>query len=197
MAVLLATGCATAPKVPVHGRTVTVVTEREGEKVKGELLTVGSDSLWVRASEGVVEVPLPSVREVRVQRHGFDKSEAFKWALIGGLATGGGMAGACATVDGADGCGWIGLGFLGAWLLVGAVAAPSIDSSSRLDLWRPTPERLRAFARLPQGWPESLRAPTLGPPAKAEAGSGPRPSGPVLDCTVVSRTAHCVSVADE
>ena len=181
MAVLLATGCATAPKVPVHGRTVTVVTGREGEKLKGELLTVGSDSLWVRASEGVVEVPLPSVREVRVQRHGFDKSEAFKWALIGGLATGGAMAGACATVDGADNCGLIGLIFGGAWLLVGAVAAPSIDSSSRLDLWRPTPERLRAFARLPQGWPESLRAPTLGSPAKAEADADPVPEESLLE----------------
>ena len=173
MAVLLTTGCATAPKVPVHGRTVTVVTGPEDEKVKGELLTVGSDSLWVRASEGVVEVPLPSVQEVRVQRHGFDKSEAFKWALIGGLATGGAMAGACATVDGASGCGWIGLIFGGAWLLVGAVAAPSIGSSSRLELHHPTEEELRAFARLPQGWPESLRAPTLGSAPKAEAEADP------------------------
>ena len=172
MTLLLATGCATAPKVPIHGRSVTVVTEGGDEKVKGELLTVDSDSLWVQASDGVVEVPLPSVREVRVKRHGFGKDAAFQWALIGGGVTGGALAGACASA-GADGCGWVGLIVAGLWLLAGAAAAGSMESSSRLDLWHPTPEQLRAFARLPQGWPESLRAPTLGSASKAEAEADP------------------------
>jgi len=173
LALLLATGCATAPKVPVRGRSVTVVTEGEETNVKGELLTVGSDSLWVEASDGVVEVPLPSVREVRVKRHGLDKGAAFKWALIGGAVTGGAMTGACASVEGADGCGWVGLIVAGLWLLAGAAAAGSMESSSRLDLWRPTAEQLRAFARLPQGWPESLRSPTLGSASKSNEEAGP------------------------
>ncbi len=173
VALLLATGCATAPKVPVRGRSVTVVTEGEDRKVKGELLTVGSDRLWVRGSDGVIEVPLASVREVRVKRHGFDGKAALKWALIGGLVTGGAMAGACASVEGSDGCGIVGAVFGGAWLLVGAAVASSMESSSRLELWRPTAEQLRAFARLPQGWPESLRAPTLVSASKSNEEAGP------------------------
>ena len=44
-----------------------------------------------------------------------------------------------------------------------------MKSSSRLDLWRPTPEALRPFARFPQGLPEGLRLPTLRPPADESA----------------------------
>jgi hypothetical protein len=161
----LTTGCATAPKVPVVGRSVTVVPDGEGPEVKGELLAVGPDRLWVQDEGELTEVPLPEVREVRVRRHPHGAGAAFRWAALGGLATGGAMAGACSTVEGADNCGVVGLVFLGAWLLVGGLAAFSMESSSRLDLWRPTPEALRPFARLPQGLPEGLRLPTLRPPA--------------------------------
>lgn len=71
VAVLLASGCASAPKVPVVGRAVTVVPDGDGPRVKGELLAVGPDRLWVREEKGVAEVRLPTVREVRVKRHGF------------------------------------------------------------------------------------------------------------------------------
>ena len=160
----LTTGCATTPKVPVVGRSVTVVPVGEGPKVKGELLAVGPDRLWVQGEGELTEVPLPEVREVRVRRHPHGAGAAFRWAALGGLATGGAMAGACASVEGNDNCGVVGLVFLGAWLLVGTLSAFSMESSSRLDLWRPTPEALRPFARLPQGLPEGLRLPTLRPP---------------------------------
>jgi hypothetical protein len=154
VALLMATGCASAPKVSLVGRSVTVVPEGEAPEVKGELLVVGPERLWVRERDSVVEVPLPEVREVRVKRHGSDGRKALTWALIGGLATGGLLAGACSSVEGANNCGVVGLVVAGAWLAVGALAAPSMESSSRLDLPRPTAEDLRPFARLPQGWPE-------------------------------------------
>ncbi|MCG6922454.1 MAG: hypothetical protein LJF15_15430 [Acidobacteria bacterium] len=159
----LTTGCATSPTVPVFGRSVTVIPDGEGLEVKGELLAVGPDRLWVQDDDELTEVPLPEVREVRVRRHPHGAGAAFRWAALGGLTTGGALAGACSSVEGADNCGVVGLVVLGAWLLVGALAAPSMEASSRLDLWRPTPEALRPFARLPQGLPESLRPPALRP----------------------------------
>ena len=165
----LTTGCATTPTVPVVGRSVTVVPEGEGPEVKGELLAVGPDRLWVQDEDELTEVPLPEIREIRVRRHPYGAGAALRWAALGGLATGGAMAGACSTVEGTDNCGVVGLVFLGAWLVVGALAAPSMERSSRLDLWRPTPEALRPFARLPQGLPEGLRLPTLRPLADGSA----------------------------
>jgi len=159
---VMTTGCASTPKVPVVGRAVTVVPEGDEPKVKGELLAVGPDRLWVREEEGVAEVHLPEVREIRVKRHGFNAHAALGWALLGGLVTGGILAAACASVEDANNCGGVGLAVTGAWLLVGAAAAPSMESSSRLKLWKPTAEDLRPFARLPQGLPEGLAPEALG-----------------------------------
>jgi hypothetical protein len=164
VALVMTTGCASTPKVPVFGRAVTVVPEGAAPKVNGELLAVGPDRLWVRESDGVAEVRLPEVHEVRVKRHGWDAGKALKWALIGGLATGGVLAGTCASVEGASHCGLVGLVVAGSWLLVGALAAPSMESSSRIDLPRPTPDDLRPFARLPQGWPAGLTPADPAPP---------------------------------
>jgi hypothetical protein len=37
-----------------------------------------------------------------------------------------------------------------------------MESSSRIDLWKPTQEQLRPFARFPQGLPEGLAPESLG-----------------------------------
>ncbi len=109
VALVLVPGCATTNtevNVPVVGRTVTLVTAKE--QVKGELIVVEKDRLYVRAEDGVREIPLGAVSEARVKRHGFGKSMAYTWSLIGGLATGGALAAACNSADG-DGCGGYGL----------------------------------------------------------------------------------------
>jgi hypothetical protein len=158
----MATGCATTPNVPVVGRSVTVV-PNSGEEpdVRGELLAVEEDRLWVRDEDELMEVPLSTVREVRVKQHDFDGGRALQWALLGGVATGGALAGACGSVEGTENCGVVGLVVAGAWVLVGALAASSMEASSRLELGHPRPEDLRPFARLPQGLPPALRPPTL------------------------------------
>ncbi len=166
VALVLTMGCATTPKVPVFGRTVTVVPEGEEPEVRGELLAVERDRLWVQDEDAVMEVPLSAVREVRVKRHDYGAGKALQWALLGGVATGGALAGACSSVEGAENCGVVGLVVAGAWLLVGALAARSMEASSRLELWHPGPEALQPFARLPQGLPEALRPPTLRFPAE-------------------------------
>jgi hypothetical protein len=159
VALVLVPGCATTNTdvgVPVVGRTVTLVTGPAKEQVQGELLVVERDRLYVRAEDGVREVPLGSVREARVKRHDFGKSKAYAWSFIGGVVTGGALTAACGSVEDADGCGAYGLVTLGLWLGIGALSAPSFEKSSRVVLPRPTPEELRAFARLPQGLPKGL-----------------------------------------
>jgi hypothetical protein len=172
VALVLMPGCATTNTdvgMPVVGRTVTLVTAPANEQVKGELLAVQKDRLYVRAADGVREIPLGAVSEARVKRHGFGKSKAYVWSLIGGLATGGALAAACNS-EGGDGCGGYGLVTLGLWLGIGALSAPSLENSSRLRLPRPTPEQLQPFARLPQGLPAGVTPGSLGP----AAGTAPR-----------------------
>lgn len=152
-----ATGCASAPKkLSPYGRSVTVVTTGERGKVKGELLAVGQDRLWVREKGGVTEVALPEVKEIKVRRHGFGGHAALTWAMVGGLVTGGALAAACGSVEDADNCGTAALVTAGAWLLVGALAAPAMESSSQERFTRPVPDQVRPFARLPQGLPEGV-----------------------------------------
>ena len=166
LALVLVPGCATTNpelNVPVLGRTVTVVTEPAKHEVKGELLVVEKDRLFVRAEDGVREIPLGSVREARVKRHDFGAAKAFAWALGGGLVTGGALGAACSSVEDAGNCAGVGLITLGAWLVIGALCAPSLESSSRIKLERPTSDELRAFARLPQGLPPGVTPGTLLP----------------------------------
>ena len=86
LALALVPGCATMNtelSVPVVGQTVTLVTAPAKQEVRGELLVVEKDRLYVRAEDGVREIPLGSVREARVKRHGFGKSKAYAWSLSG------------------------------------------------------------------------------------------------------------------
>lgn len=177
LAAVLVPGCASTLKlqdVPVGGREVTVVTEGKKTKVKGELLVVDKDSLWLRAKDGVRELPLREVREVRVKRNGFGAHAALTWAGVGALVTGGGMAAACSSVEGSNNCAAVGLVIGGLWLLVGALTAPALESSSRIDYSKPTAEMLRPYARLPQGLPPGVTPTALSaPPSQPKAPSEP------------------------
>ena len=166
----LVPGCAstlTLKDVPVGGREVMVTSGEHGAKVKGELLYVEKDRLWLRTEQGVRELALREVSEVRVRRHGFGARKALIWTGAGAVASGVGMAGACASVEGSNGCAGWGLATAGIWLLVGALTAPAFESSSRTDYPGSSAEALRAFARLPQGLPPGVAPSTLAaPPAK-------------------------------
>ena len=92
------------------------------------------------------------------------------WSLIGGLVTGGALTAACTAET--DGCAGVGLITLGLWLGIGALCAPSLEGSSRIVLPRPTPEELRAFARLPQGLPAGVQPGALAPATEKAPGDG-------------------------
>jgi len=163
----LPAGCATGQaKLQVFGRPVTVVISApEKEKVQGELLAVADGRLWLRADSGVREIPLAAVREVRVKRHGFGARQALTWAAVGGLATGGALAAACATVEGNSSCAAVGLVVAGTWMAVGALSARSIESSSLVRLPAPASADLRPYARFPQGPPDGVDLRSLAAPA--------------------------------
>ena len=157
--------------MPVIGRTVTLVTGPANEKVKGELLVVEKDRLYVRAEDGVREVPLGAVSEARVKRHGSGKSKAYAWSLIGGLVTGGALAAACSSVEDTGGCAGVGLVTLGVWMGIGALqlalvrvveptpavapdarAAAAVRRACRRDCRRAS--RLRSLGPAPGGRPD-------------------------------------------
>lgn len=168
LAVALHAGCATVgARSSVLGRPVSVIPSGGGDEVKGELIAVTDETLWIRDESGVREMPTAMVGRVRVQRHSFSGRKAFRWALIGGLISGGGLTAACSSVDGTEGCGTVGLTFLGLWLGVGALAAPSVEASRWLEA-TPSAEELRRFARFPQGPPENVDLDTMGPPPPKE-----------------------------
>lgn len=143
-AAFLVAGCAMGPKHPVRsplGAPVEVVRTR-GESVRGELLAVSTDSLWVRGarSEGAVLNAL-SMREIRVVRvhHG---GVSMLPAMVPGalILVGSSMVREFSSVIGAFGMGV---------LLVGVERA----SLATLTITRPTPSALAPWARFPQGLP--------------------------------------------
>jgi hypothetical protein len=172
-------GCATGRgAVSPLGREVTAVPAAktpELQQVKGELLAVDQDRLWVREQGEVRELPLQALKEVRVRRHSFGRKAAMTWSLIGGLVTGVALAAACSSVEDTSGCGGLVPVSLGLFLGVGALSAPSLEDSSRILLRPPTSEALRPFSRLPQGLPEGINLRDLGrTPAEKASDVGPR-----------------------
>jgi len=168
LAALVAWGCA-ARSPEVYGRTVTLIpVESSAPKVKGELLAVDQQRLWVRTKDGVRDFAPASVREVRVRRHNLTGGWARRWGLVGGLVSGVALTASCSSVEGNDvgGCAAVGGVTAGLWALVGFLAAPSLEASSQLSV-DPGSARLKPYARLPAGLPKDLAPASLeqGPPA--------------------------------
>jgi hypothetical protein len=158
LVVTTASGCATGAVSSTLGRKVTVIPgDAEGQRpVAGELIAVEPDRLWVLGKEHVVQVPMASVAEVRVERHGMSTGRGLAWAGIGALTTGGALMAACGSVEGEDDCGWVFLGVGLTWLVLGALPALGLDKSATTRLRQPAPQALSRFARFPQGPPEGV-----------------------------------------
>ena len=168
LAALVAGGCA-ARSPEAYGRAVTLVPIASGApKVKGELLAVDQERIWVRTKDGVRDFAPATVREVRVQRHNLTGGWAVRWGLVGGLLSGVALTASCSSVEGNDvgGCAAVGGVTAGLWALAGLLAAPSLEASSQLSL-DPGSARLKPYARLPAGLPKDLPPASLveGPPA--------------------------------
>ena len=129
-------------------------------RLKGELVAVSVDSLWVLANSALVSAPLARVVRVRVKRHSLGGGAALAWGIAGGVVTGGLLTAACSSV--ADDCGGVFAVMAVSWLVFTAIAAPSMESSSRIDFRRSQWQDLRAHARFPQGLPVNVDRKLLG-----------------------------------
>jgi hypothetical protein len=146
--------CATAGLAPsVLGRDVTLVTRANGPRIKGELLAVDENRVIVGTNDGIHEVAIPQIAQVRVRRHSLDGRQAWTWMLVGALVTGVGLAAACASVDDANGCGGVGAAAVAPWIIFGGLSARSLERSAFLSFDAGQGDQLRAFARFPQGLP--------------------------------------------
>ncbi len=183
LVVSLGTGCVTGSRsTSVVGRSVTVV-PTPGSKtgpMKGELIAVEPEKIWVLGKEHVFEITVAAVKEVRVQRHLMNSGRGWQWTAIGALVTGGALTIACHSVKGTQGCGrvfpWVGA----TWLVLGGLPSIGLDSSATILVKGPDAQVLNSYARFPAGPPQGLDLSRLPPPSplSIRAGSLPTPREP-------------------
>src|SRR5574341_50310 len=157
---------------PVYGAQVRVTSCGSVARLRGELIAVTVDTVWLWHDARLMGVPSNEVLRVQVKRRPIGAGGITLWGLIGGAASGLALTGACAAYEGGD-CGAVFPAVLLTWgLWSGIWAAVSGSAYSSY-----SPERfqsdLRAFARFPQGLPSPfdpawLRAPP--PPDTGQAG---------------------------
>jgi hypothetical protein len=162
-------------KSPGQGYQVQLRLNQESAgALKGELIAVGADSLWVRQDNVVQSMALGDLERVRVRNHGFTFGKAMLIAAIGGLVTGAGMTAACSSIE-SDGCGGVFLSMMGSWLVVGAIAGAASSGSAYRSLEPLSYETLQPYARYPQGLPQGVGYDAAGlPDADADGNEGLR-----------------------
>jgi hypothetical protein len=129
--------------------------------VRGELIAVSHDSIWLLGDAGLAAVPVGYVRGASLKQHSLDGKAGLIWTLVGGLVTSGALTAACASVEGD--CGAVFVVSMASWALVGGVSALSLEVSSRRRF--KTPDiggQLRGYARFPQGVPAGLDRNAIG-----------------------------------
>jgi len=171
VAALLLQACASTAVGPsVFGRSVIVVPRAKEPKIQGELLAVDESRVVVSAKDGIHEVAVPQISEVRVRRHSLDSKKGWMWTLVGAAVTGVGLGLACSSVDNnkTGKCFGIGAAIASPWLLFGALSAGPLDRSAFLSLKPDQRDRLSPYARYPQGLPLEfdLRGNIKAPAAK-------------------------------
>jgi len=130
------------------------LTQESAGALKGELIAVEADSLWLSQDDGVRAMALGDLDRVQVRHHGFTFGKAMLVAAIGGFVTGAAMTAACSSVS--DGCGGVFVGMMGSWLVVGAIAGAASSGSAYRSLEPLSYEALQPYARYPQGLPPGV-----------------------------------------
>lgn len=144
----------TGPQVDVTGRAIALrTTSGRPQVVRGELLAVQRDSVWVLSGTPgrIVAVRMSDVMEATVQRHGLTPAKGVLWGFAVGAASGVGLSVACSQVS--NGCVALIPGSMLVGGAVGGVAAISFAFSSRWRFAPATAAKLAPFARFPQGPP--------------------------------------------
>lgn len=149
-------------RISPYGRATTVF-PIAGERVSGELLAVGRDTVWLLSGDTLRAIGAGGIRRIDVDRHRFNGNKTMLWMSLAGTGTGVALVLSCVSYknsedDSSVSCGGVLPGTLLLFLVAGAVLAFSNDHSSKYRLSPVETERLRAFARFPQGIPDSLAA---------------------------------------
>jgi hypothetical protein len=175
---LVIAGCATSPyRRSVLGRAVEVdrTNGDTGGPVKGELLAVSPEKLWVMGPQAVRSVPRSEIREVRVRQHGLTGRKATHWLIIGALVSGTALTLSCSSVEGNENCGKVLIPVLVSWGALGIPSAMGFAESSQLRVKPSSWETLRPYARFPQGLPNGVDPASLDQEPSPGGGLGPKP----------------------
>ena len=145
----------------VHGAEIRVL-QQSGGQLRGELLAVEGDRLWLLGTDQQIQVRiLPEIRRVEMDRHGFGSRRIITWTAVAGGVTGAAMFGACSSVNDAGDCGGFSLVWIAAWAGVGALSGFLAQPTRRVGPH--ALEELRPWARFPHGLPADF-APASGRP---------------------------------
>lgn len=162
---LFTSGCVLSGlPISPYGREVRVHDAQN--QIRGELIAVASDTLWVLQGSTLRHVVLSTQHKIVVRRHNFTAERTMRWMLPAGAGTGAALLVACRSYERSEdgnvdaGCvehvaGTM-LSFAAAGLIFGGINAYTA-------VHRLTPAdsvRLRAYSRYPQGLPEAVRAGT-------------------------------------
>ena len=146
------------PGVSPYGRLTTINPLARRTSSSGELIAVSSDSLWLLSRDSLVTFGIGAISSVDVQRHHFTAKRTLVHSAVIGIATGAALTAACASVDDTENCGAVFPVFALAFTALGAVLAIGAEESSKLHFAPYQWPDMRAFARFPQGMPDSARA---------------------------------------
>jgi hypothetical protein len=140
-----------------YGRTASVRFGSSRTDVgTGELLAVDSANVWIMRNDTLLQFDVPTLLHVDVSRHGFDFKRTFTWMAITGLLTGTALTIACNQVEGAE-CNGVLPEYAFSYGLLGAAFAAD-NQRSAVARFQPFDwQRMRAFARFPQGLPQAMR----------------------------------------
>lgn len=152
-AVASAAGQGHAGGPPILGYHV-VLDAEHGGKIKGELIAVSPDSLWLLRDNALNVFPLADMRQVNVRQSSFGAGTALLWSLVVGAASGVALTAACESV--ACDCGGVLPAMLLSWTFFGGIAALAVEPSHYAEFRAPAADQLRPYARFPQGMPEAF-----------------------------------------
>lgn len=127
--------------------------------VRGELLAIDSTQVWLLVDHRTATFERAKVVRLDVRAHKFGGLRGFIGGLVGGVATGIGMAAACGAIDDPSGCGGFVAAWEAVWLLVTGISAAFMERNSWDRLPLTSWSRIADYARYPQGAPPAMTVP--------------------------------------
>jgi hypothetical protein len=160
-------GCTAAVANSPRGR-MAKVHSNDGLEWRGELLAATRDSIWVLNGSRIDRFDVPSLRRVEIPRHAFGKATTLWASAAVGAVVGVAMVVACGRFnemqdDEHASCGGVIPAFVALYVLVGAVLSIPNHFSSTHRIRPDSTDKLRLFARFPQGMPDTISVERLLP----------------------------------